>query len=473
MSDASRDRAATLTGGLPDLIYGDGGPPVADARVEYMAGGSASFPLASQVLLSKSFDDLTRDLGDEVYETMLLDPTVWGAVLALFTGVLNGAPQVLPRVRPEPGENPPPGSERARECALSAEVAAFWRRQLLRQGRSFEETAFEFLMGACFGTKLAEKVFEDGEGEDAGRIVLRRLRFKRHRSWYFLVDPYGNVVAIRGLEVGGPPVDLPPQKCMVFTWMARDGDPRGRSLLRAAYNGWNLKINSWPKLYKYLDRFGTPIVVGTAAADAPPQPELDASNRPTGRQLTGTEALGQQLARLEGGAWIAIRQGSEIAIYQPTGNGEAFLHSVDIFKHEILEGILTTARALLEAEHGSKVDTEAAHDYLLARLIGMLRKGVSQTYERQLFHHGTELNWGRGVADRHTPELAMGDVEPKDVAKVVDSFTRAGWRPTSDHLPYIDARAGLPIRRHGTPSIPPATAQAGTPDAAPPPKAPS
>lgn len=447
-----------ITGQIPDVLLGQGMYPSVDARLEYMAGGGVGFPLIGQILLSRACDDLSRDLGFEVYEAMLHDPTVSSAFHVIATAALNGKFQVIPRFQLDPGQELAqlPAADQER-ITLSREIADFVTRQVQRLGRPIKGFLFEMLYGMVYGVKLAEKVFEEGEGDDAGRVCLKRLRTKQHKAWEYVVTPYGDLVGIRGLIVGGGIVDFPPEKFLIFTWMPQDGDPRGHSLLRAAYNGWNLKINSWPKLYKYLDRFGTPITVGTAAPDAPNEEDVSPDGVPiAGTSVAPTVALGKQLNRLEGGSWIALRAGSTVEIFSPTGNGEAFLHAIDIFKHEILEGILMTARATLEAEHGSKADTQEAH-HVVARLIVQARETTEGMMEHQLFHHMTELNWGKHVADTLTPYCSLGEVEAKDVEKIMMAFVAAGYVLDPGHFPFADAMLGLHPRKikDGEPIRPP------------------
>lgn len=437
-----------LEGPIDDTLYLGGARPTADARNDYLAGGSVGFPLQGQVELARACDDISRDLGFEVYDAMMQDPTVASAVFVGVSAALAGKFSVVPRHDVQPGESLADlTAEQRQDIKDSAWATAFLERQVLRQKRPIKSNAFEMLYdGLGHGTKLAEIVLEEGDGVDAGLACLKHLRVKRHKAWSYVVDPYGEAVAIRGTTEGGAIVDLPPQKFMIFVWMPRDGDPRGRSLLRPAYNGWNLKLNSWKKLYTYLDRFGNPITVGTVAPDAPSEPEVNDRGVETGVTVTATQAMGSQLNRLEGGSWIALRNGATVQIFGPAGNGEAFLSAIQMFKHEILEGILMTARATLEAEHGSKADSQEA-GHVVARLIAMIRDSAEAMYERGLFRFLLEINRGKEFADRHTPHCSFGDVEMKDVEKVLTAFTAAGYVIDPGHMPHLDARWGLVPRK--------------------------
>ena len=436
----------SLTSPIPDYLLNGGARPSVDPTREYLASGGSSFPLVGQLLLSRGCDDLTRDLGPRIYEIMLHDPTVASGFWTLVTGILAGEFQILPAVRPEQGETVDPQSDRGGEIALSETVAGYCQRQIDRLNRPIKQVAAEFLMGLAYGVKLAEMTLEPGDGEDADALVLRSLRFKRNAAWAFVVDPFGDVVAVRGLVVGASIRDLPPNKFLIFSWLPQDNDPRGRSILRAAYNGWNLKINTWPKYFRYLDKFAVPTIVGTAAQDAPDELELSDKGLPTGNTLTPTEAMAQMLARLETGSYAAIRAGSEIHFEQAVGNGEAFGQAFTLYRHEILEGILLSARAVMESENSSKADAMAAQD-VVGQLLHLGRESIENLFEDQLFHRLVELRWGKEVADRHTPDVTLGRVESKDVEKTLAAYVAAGYQidaPT--HAPVIDTLIGLPAR---------------------------
>ena len=469
-----------IVGPLPDTLLGDGRPPRADVTREYLASGGMVFPLVGQLVLAHDVDDLSRDLGIQVYEAMLNDPTVASACNVLWTGILAGEFQIVPAVRPgSEQELTDPSTETTqptlpmrvqmrqrggnaadpKNYALALEIAEFCRRQIDRLNRPIKQIMMEFLSGMALGTKLAEKVFEPGTGVDDGKIVIHTIRHKRNAAWSFIIDPFGDVVAVRGLVVGGTLQDMPPAKFMFFSWLPTDSDPRGHSILRPAYNAWNLKINTWAKYYKYLDKFGTPTVVGIAAADAPDEPQLNPTTLPagpqvaptttlpvaTGTMLTPTEAMFYMLQRLESGSVAAIRSGSDIKFIQAVGNGEAFKNAFDLYKHEILEGILLSARATTEARYGSKKDSESALD-VVARLIEFGRSASETMLEDQLFHQLVELNWGKEVADLYTPSVSFGEVEQQDIAMVAQSYASLGYMTSPSQWSAIDAKLGLPVR---------------------------
>ena len=430
---------------LPSLLSG-GRAATADARLDYLAGGGGVFPLAGQTILAKPGDDLSRDLGQQIYETMLYDPTVWSAMLLLWTMVLGGELQLVPAFKEEPGEASDPNSEQGQKIARAKYWADFCEQNLDRIDRPFKQVLWDLgVFGFTYGTKIAEKVCEPGEGDYDGMLVLKAIKVKPNSAWNYVVDPYGDIVAVRGLIYGGGLADLPPEKFVIFTWMSRDRDPRGRSGLRSAYNGWNLKINGWPKYYTYIDLFANPIPVGITAENATDEPARDDSGNVISGTFTPTQALSWALSRIGNGRCLAVRAGTQIIIVQAQGDGEAFDNYFDRCDREILKGMLTSPRGTMEAEHGSKADSETAS----GNIQGVAQYGremISTLVRDQLCHWLIELNAGKDEADEYCPEVDMGQVGQNDIAQAGTGLAALGYAVDQTQWPALDARYGLKVR---------------------------
>jgi hypothetical protein len=437
---------AFLEAPVPDVLLEQGRRPKVDSTREYVAGGGGGFPLVGQQVLAKGVDDLSRDLGLNVYEAMLHDSTVASAVAILITGVLSGEFQLLPAIRADATELVAPGSDRERDINLAQEIRDFCQRNIDRLNQPIKMICHELLYSMVLGCKLAEKVFEQGEGVDADKLVLKIVRTKRNAAWEFVVEPTGDVVAIRAMTFDLGQRDLPPEKFLIVSWMPRDGDPRGRSILRPAYNGWNLKINLFKHYNKYLEKFGCPTIIGVAASDAPDEAEVNDNGVATGRYLTPTEAMAQMLARLDGGSYAAIRAGSSIHPIQPNNNGNAFIQAFQLFKTEILEAILITSRSVMPARHSSKADSETAQD-TVGQILLYGREMLEDVFHDQLFWQLVMINYGKDKADLYTPHVSLGAVEHQDIATVAVAYHAIGYAIDPMQLPAIDAKLGLPVRK--------------------------
>jgi hypothetical protein len=437
---------AFLEAPVPDVLLEQGRRPKVDPVREYIAGGGGGFPLVGQQVLAKGVDDLSRDLGLNVYEAMLHDSTVASAVAILITGVLSGEFQLLPAIRADATEIVEPGSDRERDINLAQEIRDFCQRNIDRLNQPIKMICHELLYAMVLGCKLAEKVFEQGEGEDADKLVLKIVRTKRNAAWEFVVEPTGDVVAIRAMTFDLGQRDLPPEKFLIVSWMPRDGDPRGRSILRPAYNGWNLKINLFKHYNKYLEKFGCPTIIGVTSPDARDEVELTDNGVPTGRMITPTEAMAQMLARLDGGSYAAVPYGASIHPIQPNNNGNAFLQAFQLFKTEILEAILITSRSVMPARHSSKADSETAQD-TVGQILLYGREMLEDVFHDQLFWQLVMINYGKDKADLYTPHVSLGAVEHQDIATVAVAYHAIGYAIDPMQLPAIDAKLGLPVRK--------------------------
>jgi hypothetical protein len=437
---------AFLEAPVPDVLLEQGRRPKVDSTREYVAGGGGGFPLVGQQVLAKGVDDLSRDLGLNVYEAMLHDSTVASAVAILITGVLSGEFQLLPAIRADATEIVAPGSDRERDINLAQEIRDFCQRNIDRLNQPIKMICHELLYSMVLGCKLAEKVFEQGEGEDADKLVLKIVRTKRNAAWEFVVEPTGDVVAIRAMTFDLGQRDLPPEKFLIVSWMPRDGDPRGRSILRPAYNGWNLKINLFKHYNKYLEKFGCPTIIGVCSPEARDEAELTDNGVATGRLITPTEAMAQMLARLDGGSYAAVPFGASIHPIQPNNNGNAFLQAFQLFKTEILEAILITSRSVMPARHSSKADSETAQD-TVGQILLYGREMLEDVFHDQLFWQLIMINYGKDKADLYTPHVSLGAVEHQDIATVAVAYHAIGYAIDPMQLPAIDAKLGLPVRK--------------------------
>lgn len=439
--------------------------PTADGTQEYVAGGNFGtvYPNTYHALAPSS-DDATYEFGLKLYEVMLRDSTVGGSFELLKQGVLEGEIRLLPAVMPKEGTLP--GEDDNPDIPLAQEICDFCSWALKRLPRPLEDCLYELLDGMAFGNKLAEMVFGvQAFGPHKGKTTVERIDVKPSWAWAFVVDPYSSVLGILGAvpgqiampggivgaqgQVSGNGVFLPRDKFCIFTWMARDGDPRGSSILRRAVNGWNQKVGTIAGLGKFLKRFAEPAISANVPDNAKDQAPTDsAGNRIAGaKQIPATQYLYNQLINFQGGSVIVGPAGTELKILEPTSDGAVYREAIALFKREIVFAILQTTRGVLEAEHGSKADSEVGQDD--KGVLVKYAKGVlARMIQREILRVLVRLNWGDELAERLLPVVTVGGVEGHDFAKdatAVAGLKKSGYLAQSQ-LRAVDARLGLPIR---------------------------
>jgi hypothetical protein len=437
-----------------------------DPRREYVAGGG--YPAAWGPYfqaLPRFIDDVTRDFGDDIYERMLFDPQVESSVETLKMAILGGSLSLQP-----PVDDEHPEWEQARE------IADFCEHCLGTLPRPFvSETLYDLLDALPFGNRAAEIVLREAEpGETdafptlAGRqpLLLSRVKPKPRRSFAYVVDSQWNVLGLSALRfdapgmtlsgtISNPSLILPRWKFCILSWGSRNGDPRGTSILRPAYNAWWIKQQIWGEYLKYLTQFGSPSLVGTVAQHATPRGRTDADGNPVlgsdGLQVIDypEDVLVERLVAYQNGSAIGLPFGTDVKILQATGQGTSvgpFTGAFSVCNAEIEKAITGQSLATNEGEHQARA-AASVHQDVLGLPVQHGRSLLEQMVRTDLLCLLVELNFGPEFK-RLTPLVSLGDTETQDVAataRAIAALETAGFLHVSQRRP-IDAWLGIPVR---------------------------
>lgn len=432
-------------------------PKPADPRKEYVSGGTLPWSERFYQSLPPYIDDITQDLGDDLYERMMLDPQVSSCVMVLKVGILAQGVQLMPALKE--GDE---GFEQA------VKIRDFCDRALFRLRNLVTHTLGQMLDALMYGHQVAELVYHVArEGEDAGKLVLARMKVKPRRAYAFVVDPYANLVGLLavipgvaptmlgGTIVGTPasaPNLLPPEKFAILTHRPKDDDPRGTSIGRPAYNAWWVKLQTWPELLKYLAQFAGPSLVGYTTENASPTAALNADGdlirdeegNPT--QVDPQAAMLAALLEFRNGTAAVFPFGAKVDTIEPLHTGTIFGDTINLCDQQIAKAILGQTLATEQAEHQARAAAETHQD-----ILGLFIRGGRLLVEEMLWSVLSRLvgyNWGPEAAALMTPLVSLGDVEQQDLAamaKAVAALELAGFIAPSQRR-AIDAMLGLPIR---------------------------
>ena len=392
--------------------------PVANDR-EYVASTRGMITGSSRQALSQSIDSLTRMFGWQVYDAMLCDPIAGGAFDILRLGVLAEEMQLSPTVVAD--EDADPEAEPTPEVARAKEIAEYCERLVAGLPGGFERFLWEALECLAYGNKLAEKVYKlQDVGPDKGRLVWDRLKFKPRWTWLFVTDGRLNQLGIMAWTADQAGVIvIPRDKFAVFTWGDRDGDPRGSSVLRAAYDAWNQKVTEIiPEWERFRRRFGQPVPIGKTAPgeqDRPPTDPATGVRIPGMKPVSPQKILSDALAAWEEGEALAVPAGTEIELCEPKTEGEVFHIALDVMNREMTHAILKNSRTTLEAEHGSKADSETGEN-VTGLVIRLIRRMLGRTIRDELLSPAVELSFGKEDAHAYTPHPSFGQTEHQDFA---------------------------------------------------------
>lgn len=427
----------------------------ADPRREYVAGGVGGSSAWYQNIaraLPWAIDDLTSDFGDDLYERMLLDPQVASATTILKASVIEDGVVLAPTV--EDADDP--------GYALATMIADAAEAMFDELETPLDDVLWNLLDAAPLGNRIAEEVYDYTSGPDGATLLnLVALRVKPRQSLAFLVDAYNRLLGFLARIPGqGSPlmqgyVDdpalvpnlLPRQKFALLTWRPVNGDPRGTSMLRAAYTPWNLKRQAWQEHLKYLAQFASPSLVGYTAPDAQALPPTDALGNPTGGALvTPEQALLDALTTFKNGSALALPYGSKLDALHVPGDGAAFLHAFDMYDRQITKAILGQTLASEEGKYQARA-AALVHQDILDTLVRQAKLSVARMIHHDLLVPWVRYNWGADAV-AYTPKVTLGVVEATDMPNLMRSIAQlqaSGYLAPSQR-PNIDLLLNLPQR---------------------------
>lgn len=383
-------------------------------------------------------DDLTRVLGDDIYERMLRDAQVGANIRVYKAATLRDGCTLTSAIQDKTQDG----------YQLAADLTDLFEQQLDDMETSLDDTLWSLLDAVATGCAVAEEVYAlDRSYTGRTQYVLRRLAPKPRRDVALVTNAFNEVIGLRGRivstanDTAGTSYEiLDRSKFVVFTFQPPDGDPRGSSLLRQAYTPWDVKQRLWPEYYKYLVQFASPSVVGIAAENAPNV--LDQN----GNEITAVESLLNALLSYQNGTALALPHGADAKVIFSQGDGKAFLDAFGHVDRQITTAILAQTRTTMEAQHGSKADSETSRD-VFDTFVQATRRALARVIRRDVLMDLAVWNYGPD-ARRLAPILSLGETEQTDLTPLMNAVAaleRVGYLDPSQ-LPDLDIQLGLAAR---------------------------
>lgn len=444
-----------------------GVPPVRDERgpvtgiVGSYIGSSERYGfIQTDRALPQTIDDAERDFGEDIYDRMANDAILGGAEVYLKVLVLSVDLRVAPAIEePRPHEPAHRHAEFA-EAKAAADFCQAFLDRLSHTDRPIRNTLWEMMDAVRKGHRLAEidaEVAEDGILK--GRLVPKSIRPKPRRNYAFVLDEYntfrgviavvpGVSIALRNGIVYGLeeiPNAIAPSKLMVLTIGGKDGDPRGQSWFRRAYDPWYRKQIVKPEAVKTAVQFGGGMITAIAPEDIN---QVNVQDPITGKTVHIQQAIQSILQQLSNGGTATFPGGTKIDVHRPDSDGSYFEDFFDRCDREMVTTFLLSGRSMLEARHGSKADSGASQD-VIDDLVQFMRHELCEMVRLRLFRPFVEMNFGAMFADRFTPRATMLRMSRPDFAAnatAVAALKTAGYLDPSQLVDIDREILGLPER---------------------------
>jgi hypothetical protein len=391
---------------------------------EYVTAGRFSTEISQNTLeiLTQQRDQIQKIMGPRVYDFMDLDAEVNKCLTVLKTYTLSDGLTISPAV---------PEQDKA-NFQNAKWLSDFVTRACnnIKNG-STRDILEQMLDCMKYGHKVAEKTYEYKEtGPDAGLYLLQYLKVKKQKSIAFAVDRFKNV---RGFKVAGlKNTDtgkqriIPRDKFFVITFRGKDADPRGTSILQAAFHAWHLKMMMWPEYITWLKMCAVPGLVGITSKENDDKNYLRNSDGSPVRDaednlvtVPATSQLANALATLRNASAIAIPAGSEVEVINQTVSSEPFKTSRDVLNEEIEMCLLLQTLATSDSRHNTRAASQTAMT-VLDILVFDIKQIVIEAFRRDVVQHIIEINLDKlseklGISGDEVlallPKVSLGDTE--------------------------------------------------------------
>ena len=294
--------------------------------------------------------------------------------------------------------------------------AARWRIELAAELLPHMETLLCAAFAAVpYGYSVAEVVYRN----DGQRAVGIASVSEKPMEW-FVPQADGVSVTYRSPN-SGPSGDeaVDPRKFLLTVRQGSARNPYGEALLSRAYWPWYFRQHGWQHWMRWLERFGTPLLVGKTAADP--------------------AAFAESLVEALAGSAIAVGVGDEVTAVQPRAGATHFYDFDAVYCRRIQKLVLGQTLTTDASSGGSYSAAKVADDVRLDRRNADIRL-VSATVQRLV-----DALWQFNARAGEAPRFIIADdtgLEAERAARDAILVEKVGVRLTPG---YISERYDLEL----------------------------
>lgn len=269
------------------------------------------------------------------------------------------------------------------------DIQSFVRKNLEEMETPLDEVIEAMLTALWVGFSLQEVELES---RDDGRVWIKDVHSVKphHIEMKVLTEGprQGEVVTYYQNRFQSDKVEIPEEKCILFTHRGRFGNKYGLSRLRSVFKNWFLKdvlLKAWAST---LERYGSPIGVGKTDTSA------CVVDEDTGETINRADEMMESLESLQGGSVLVIDTGEEISFEQvQRAFGEDFENAQKHFNNMIFRGLLMPSLVFDSGDIGSNAMANK-HYEIFARAVWSLRSKICRLIIKRTIQPVVHLNFG-------------------------------------------------------------------------------
>ncbi len=283
----------------------------------------------------------------------------------------------------------------------------------------------------------------------AGKVTLDSLSTYHPASIYFNVDDKGKMMekGIKQFLITGANVDIPTNKCIIYTHNKRFGNLYGKSAFKRTYKNWVLKDPTLKMWARALDRFGTPLVVALV-----PDGQIRDPDSPE-QKIDQIDYVIRLLSDLQSQTALAMKTtGEDKADVKAlsgggAGVGEAFNAAVTYFNKMIYRGLLIPSLIGDEGSSGS-YSLGIKHFDTFQAVLDSIYDNLTEVLLEQLVRILIEYNFGPQDNYGSFPQKNLSEEDKKIMSEIFGQMVDKGvLEPTVQaDFDYMRTSLGIPER---------------------------
>lgn len=337
-------------------------------------------------LASYNPDDLIGSRGYEVYDQMQKDAQVRACLNIKKLSILSRGWQVHP----------------ASGDPEDVRVAEFVRWCLEDMRGSVIDVLYDILDAVAKGYSISEinyKVIE--YGPYMGMIGLDSVKSKDPSTISFETDKFLNLTGIKQC-IGGDTA-LPADKFLLYTYMPRYESPYGTSDLRAAYRHWWSKDIILRFYNIYLEKYGSPTVLGAYSRGTPKSQQDDL--------LKVLDKIQQETA-------IVLPDDIKIELLEAQRGGDlGYMQAIEYHDRQIAKSILGQTLTTDEGMRFGSFALAKVHLDVLRMTLEKVKRDIEETViQEQLMRRLVGYNFG----SVRCPSFSLGTLRERDLTLLAD-----------------------------------------------------
>ncbi len=326
------------------------------------------------------------------------------------------------------------GLEEEGEGGKKEEAKNFLEWQL-REGMDeiFEKKLLNILTALGYGFSLSELIWDiTDEPEYKGKIILSKLKTRPPHTFEFDQNDYGDITMVRQDVNSGEDLKIKLEKFIHYSYQGNFDNPYGESELNeGVYRAWWSKANIIKFWNIYLERYGSPTVVGTYGPN----------------MIQHKEDLKKVLKNIQAKSSITIPEGVLLDLLEKTGSGETdFERAIQFFNMSIARKMLIPDLLGFGGKEtqGGSYSLGQEHFGIFYAVIEQIKKEIENMWNRYVIQPLTTWNFGNDIKAKF--KFSKVDEEKKIAAMTVWlEAVKTGEVPvTNTHINWMLSQLDMP-----------------------------